>query len=113
MLMAITAKVTGEQCRGVLTRLELAEIELYLVRQWVWWARHALERDAHSAIDGYKAAEQAIASGMEPKGLNRGRHGQGEEGCHPGAKVPGRHTLTRNGPNRDGPRPAVVHRHPR
>jgi hypothetical protein len=64
---AITAKVTGEKCHGVLTLLELAEIELYLVRQWVWWARHALERDARSAIDGYKAAEQAIASGWSPK----------------------------------------------
>jgi hypothetical protein len=64
---AITAKVTGEKCRGVLTLLELAEIELYLVKEWVWWARHALERDARSAIDAYKAAEQAIASGWSPK----------------------------------------------
>ncbi|MBO0740660.1 MAG: hypothetical protein J2P51_04460 [Hyphomicrobiaceae bacterium] len=64
---AITAKVTGEKCHGVLTLLELAEIELYLVRQWVWWARHAVERDARSAIDGYKAAEQAIASGWSPR----------------------------------------------
>jgi len=45
---AITAKVTGEKCHGVLTLLEVAQIELYLVRQWVWWAGHALERDAPS-----------------------------------------------------------------
>jgi hypothetical protein len=64
---AITAKVTGEKCHGVLTLLELAEIELYLVRQWVWWAKHAPEPDARSAINGYKAAEQAIASGWSPK----------------------------------------------
>jgi len=63
---AITAKVTGEKCHGVLALLELAEIELYLARQRVWWAWHALERDARSAIDGYKAAEQAIASGWRP-----------------------------------------------
>jgi len=64
---AITAKVTGERCHGVLTLLELAQIELYLVRQWVWWAGHALERDARLAIDGYKAAERAIASSWSPE----------------------------------------------
>jgi hypothetical protein len=63
----ITAKVTGEKCHGVLTLLELAEIELYLARQRVWWARHALARNARSAIDGTKAAEQAIASEWSPK----------------------------------------------
>src|SRR5215468_2633786 len=64
---AITVKVTGERCHGVLTLLELAQIELYLVRQWVWWAGHALERDARLAIDGYKAAERAIASSWSPE----------------------------------------------
>ena len=64
---AITAKVTGEKCRGVLTVLELAEIELYVVRHWVWWARHSVERDARTAIEGYKAAERAIAGGWSPK----------------------------------------------
>ena len=59
--------MTGKKCHGVLTLLELAEIELYLVGQWVWWAKHALERDARSAIDSYKAAEQAIASRWRPK----------------------------------------------
>jgi hypothetical protein len=60
---AITAKVTGEQCQGVLTLLELTEIELYLVRQRVWWAKYAAERDARVAIDGTKSAEQALARG--------------------------------------------------
>jgi hypothetical protein len=64
---AITAKVTGEKCRGVLTVLELAEIEVYVARQWVWWAKHASARDARTAIEAYKAAEQAIAGGWSPK----------------------------------------------
>jgi len=64
---AIAAKVTGEKCLGVLSLLELAEIELYLARQWIWWAKNALERDARSAIDGYKATEQAIARGWSPQ----------------------------------------------
>ena len=64
---AITAKVTGEKCRGVLTVLELAEIEVYVARQRVWWANHAVERDARTAIEGYKAAEQAIAGRWSPQ----------------------------------------------
>jgi hypothetical protein len=46
---AITAKVTGEKCRGVLTSLELAQLELYVAKQWVWWAKNAIEADARSA----------------------------------------------------------------
>jgi hypothetical protein len=64
---AITAKVTGEKCRGVLTILELAELELYVAKEWVWWAKNAIEADARSAIEGYKSAENAIASGWTPK----------------------------------------------
>jgi hypothetical protein len=64
---AIAAKVTGEKCQGVLTVLELAELELYVAKAWVWWARNAIEADARSAIEGYKSAENAIASGWSPK----------------------------------------------
>ena len=63
---AITAKVTGEKCRGVLTTLELAELELYVAKAWVWWAKNAVEADARSAIEGYKSAERAIANGWNP-----------------------------------------------
>ena len=62
----ITAKVTGEKCRGVLTVLELAELELYVAKHWVWWAKNALEVDARSAIERYKSAEQSIANGWGP-----------------------------------------------
>ncbi len=64
---AITAKVTGEKCRGVLTVLELAQLELYVAKQWVWWAKNAIEADARSAIEGYKSAESAIANGWSQK----------------------------------------------
>jgi hypothetical protein len=64
---AITAKITGEKCQGVLTVLELAEVELYIAKEWVWWARNAIEEDARSAIEGYKSAENAIANGWTPK----------------------------------------------
>jgi hypothetical protein len=64
---AITAKVTGEKCRGVLTVLELAELELYVAKTWVWWAKNAIEADARSAITRFKEAETAIASGWTPK----------------------------------------------
>jgi hypothetical protein len=64
---AITAKVTGEKCRGVLTVLELAELQLYVARHWVWWARNAIEADARSAIEGYKSAENAIANGWSQR----------------------------------------------
>jgi hypothetical protein len=63
----ITAKVTGEKCRGVLTILQLAELELYVAREWVWWAKNAIEADARSAIEGYKSAASAIANGWSPK----------------------------------------------
>ncbi len=63
----ITAKVTAEKCSGVLTVLELAQIELYIAKEWVWWAKNAIEADACSAIEGYKAAESAIANGWSPR----------------------------------------------
>jgi hypothetical protein len=47
----------------VLSLLELAEIELSLARQWIWWAKNAREPDARSAINGDKAAEEAIVRG--------------------------------------------------
>jgi len=82
----ITAKVTGEKCHGVLTLLELAEIELYLARQRVWWAARARAGRAlgHRRHQGRRAGDRQR---MEPKGLYRGWRGQGEEGGHPGAKV--------------------------
>jgi hypothetical protein len=64
---AITAKVTGEKCRGVLTVLELAQVELYIAKEWVWWAKNAIEADARSAIEGYKSAENAIANGWSSR----------------------------------------------
>ncbi len=64
---AITAKVTGEKCQGALTVLELAELELYVARAWVWWAKNAIEADARSTIEIYKSAEKTIASGWKPK----------------------------------------------
>jgi hypothetical protein len=63
---AITAKVTGEKCRGVLTVLELAELEVFVAKEWVWWAKNAIETDARSAIEGLKSAESAIANGWSP-----------------------------------------------
>jgi hypothetical protein len=47
----------------VLTVLELAQLELYVAKEWVWWAKNAIEADARSAIEGYKSAENAIANG--------------------------------------------------
>ena len=68
----------GEKCHGVLTLQELAEIELYLVRQWVGWAKHALKREGARAGDRRR---------VEPKGLHRGCRGQGERRRHPGANT--------------------------
>jgi hypothetical protein len=64
---AITAKVTGEKCRGTLTALELAELELFVARTWVWWGRNATDADARSTIETYKSAESAIAGGWRAK----------------------------------------------
>ena len=64
---AITAKVTGEKCQGALTVLELAEVELYVAREWVWWAKHASEADARSTIELYKSAEKSIANGWSQR----------------------------------------------
>ena len=73
----------GEKCHGVLTLLELAEIELYLVRQWVGWAKHALKRDARSAIDSYKAPERAIAGGWSPKDCTEAAAGKAKRVATP------------------------------
>lgn len=78
--------MTGEKCHEVRTFLELAEIELYLARQRVWWPRHAIER-ARSAIDGTKAAEQAIASEWSPKDCTEAGAGKAKRVATPGAKV--------------------------
>ena len=64
---ALTAKVTGEKCQGVLTLLELAELELYVAKTWVWWAKNAIEADARSTIETFKSAERAIAGGWKSK----------------------------------------------
>ena len=59
--------MTGEKCQGALTLLERTELELYVARHWVWWAKNAVEADARSAIEGYKSAESAIAKGWSPR----------------------------------------------
>jgi hypothetical protein len=76
---AITAKATGEKCRGVLTVLELAQLELYVAREWVWWARNAIEVGARSAIEGYQSAESAIASGWSQKDCTAAAIGKARE----------------------------------
>jgi hypothetical protein len=38
-----------------------------VAKQWVWWAKNAIEADARSAIEGYKSAESAIANGWSQK----------------------------------------------
>jgi hypothetical protein len=64
---AITAKVTGEKCQGVLTLLEQIELELYVAKTWVWWAKNAIEVDARSTIETFKSAEKAISGGWKQK----------------------------------------------
>jgi hypothetical protein len=64
---AITAKVTGEKCQGVLTLLERTELELYVAKTWVWWAKNAIEVDARSTIETFKSAEKAISGGWKQK----------------------------------------------
>jgi hypothetical protein len=64
---AITAKITGEKCRGALTALELAELELHLARSWVREARMLNDADARRTIELYKSAESTIAGGWSHK----------------------------------------------
>jgi hypothetical protein len=61
---AITAKVTGEKCLGALTALELAELELYVAKYWVWFAKNATDADARLNMQVLKSAENKIASGF-------------------------------------------------
>jgi hypothetical protein len=51
----ILAKVTGEKCRGTLTALELAELELYLAKSWVQFAKSATDADTLATMEAYKS----------------------------------------------------------
>jgi hypothetical protein len=70
---ANTAKVTDETCRNAFTALEVAELELYIARTWITFAKSAIEADARSTIEIYKAAERHC-TGMARKSLHGRRH---------------------------------------
>jgi hypothetical protein len=53
---AMQARLTGEKCAGSLAALDLAELDLYIARAWVWWAKHASDADARLTMDLYKAS---------------------------------------------------------
>jgi hypothetical protein len=68
---AMLAKVTGEKCRGTLTALELAELELYLAKSRVQFAKSATDGDALLTMERYKSLESDISSGFRgPKDCN-------------------------------------------
>jgi hypothetical protein len=53
---AMQARLTGEKCVGSMAALDLAELDLYVARAWVWWAKHASDADARLTMDLYKTS---------------------------------------------------------
>jgi hypothetical protein len=62
---ATIAKVTAEKCPGAMTALELAELELYLAKYWVSFAKTATDADALATMQQFKKAGNDIASGWK------------------------------------------------
>jgi hypothetical protein len=61
---ALIAKVTDEKCRGALTALELAQVELFIAKYWVWLANNAVESDARSTMERLKSAASDVGIGF-------------------------------------------------
>lgn len=53
---AMRAKLTGEKCSGAMAAVDLAELDLFMARAWVWWARNATDGDARRTMELYKAS---------------------------------------------------------
>jgi hypothetical protein len=60
----ILAKITGEKCRGALSAVEIAELEVYLAKMRLRFARAAADEDARVMMEQEKSAERAIADGF-------------------------------------------------
>lgn len=60
---AISAKVTGEKCKGTLTALEMAGLEFFIARSWLTRARTASDIDAQHEMDLLKSAGRDMSNG--------------------------------------------------
>ncbi|MEQ1695046.1 MAG: hypothetical protein ABL901_04320 [Hyphomicrobiaceae bacterium] len=60
---AISAKVTGEKCKGTITALERAGLEFFVARSWLLRARSASDIDAQHEMDLLKSAERDMSNG--------------------------------------------------
>ena len=63
---AISAKVTGEKCKGTLTALQLAELQYFIARTWLSHAKTQPDAEVMHEMDLLKTAERDISNGWRP-----------------------------------------------
>jgi hypothetical protein len=60
---AITAKVTGEKCKGTLTALQLAQLQYFIARTWLSLAKTQPDSEVLHEMDLFNTAERNIGNG--------------------------------------------------